>query len=50
MPISLYKNNKGYFYRWGSGKRYYFNNPIEEKKAYNKALKQGRAIVISRKK
>jgi len=46
MPIHKGTDTQGYFYQWGNQKKYYYN-PLyitSEKKAYNLALRQARAI------
>jgi hypothetical protein len=51
MPIRAGSNKKGLFYRWGTrGTKYYFDpySKRSVKAAYNKALKQGVAISISK--
>lgn len=53
MPIRAGSNKKGLFYRWGAkGKQYYFDpwSKRSIRAAYNKALKQGVAISISKRK
>jgi hypothetical protein len=48
MPIKLHKQGNRYYYQYGTtGHKYYFTTPIGAKRAYNKALKQTRAIKIS---
>lgn len=44
MPIHRGKDNKGYYYQWGNGKKYYFNNEAERRKAKYRAIIQGYAI------
>lgn len=51
MPIHKGKDNKGYYYMYGStGKKYYYDpkDKKSEKRAYDKALKQEAAIRISK--
>lgn len=51
MPIINSKDNKGYFYQFGlTGKKYYYSpvNKESQIKAYNKCLKQSRAIEYSK--
>ncbi len=49
MPIYQRKDKYGKYYQFGSrGKKYYFGSCSKSKKrAYNKALRQGRAIKAS---
>jgi len=45
MPIQLKEDKKGFYYQWGNhGAKYYFNSLKIEEIAYNKALRQQRAI------
>jgi hypothetical protein len=46
MPIHEGTDNKGKFYQWGNQKKYYFNTEIGKKRAYEKALKQSKAIKL----
>lgn len=51
MPVMLGKDKSGSFARWGvKGKKYYYipNNKVSRESAKLKALKQGRAIWVSR--
>ena len=51
MPIHQDKDLKGFFYQFGlTGKKYYYIpvNPQSKQNAYNKALKQSRAIEYSK--
>ena len=50
MPIRRRRNNHGSYYQWGKkGKKYYFRsgNEKSKRKAYMKAVRQGRAIMLS---
>lgn len=50
MPLNKGYDKKGYFYRWGEQKKYYYN-PNSQKsatEAAKKALRQGRAIGYSK--
>lgn len=49
MPIHTGKDKNGYYFQWGNQKKYYFNpyNGQSEKKAYENAIKQARAIYSS---
>lgn len=46
MPVRRGKDSKGSFYRWGSGKKYYYKTGSDSsrKKAKKKAAIQGHAI------
>jgi hypothetical protein len=46
MPIHRGRDSKGYYYQWGSQKKYYYipGNIQSREKAYNKAVKQAQAI------
>ena len=45
MPIILSKDKKGEYYSYGiSGKKYHFKTESGKKRAYNKCLRQMRAI------
>jgi hypothetical protein len=51
MPVMSGTDKFGSFYRWGvKGKKYYYipNNKVSRESAKLKALKQGRAIWVSR--
>jgi hypothetical protein len=49
MPVNLGKDTKGKFYRYGTtGAKYYFTGPITQKRAYELAARQGRAIQASK--
>lgn len=51
MPVNLSRDKLGTFARWGKmGKKYYYipNNKVSRESAKLKALKQGRAIWVSR--
>lgn len=51
MPIYCDHDKNGYYFRYGThGKKYYFNpmSQISIKRAYNKALKQTRAIHVNK--
>ena len=51
MPVTQGFDHNGIFYRWGTqGKKYYYTNTntSTQLKAYEKALRQGRAIAITR--
>lgn len=49
MPIALHEDKKGYYYQFGdTGAKYYFNSVSGETRAYNKVLKQSRAIEWSK--
>lgn len=48
MPVNRGYDLKGHFYQWGSkGKRYYYvmGQADSMKQAYNKAMRQGKAII-----
>ncbi len=49
MPIKSGKNKNGPYYQWGSATKYYYNANSAKSKttAYNKAVKQARAIFAS---
>lgn len=49
MPIHKGYDNKKhkYYYQWGNQKKYYFTNQQNEIIAYNKAVRQARAIYYS---
>lgn len=47
MPIHLSQDKNGYYYAWGNQHKYYFNTPNEEQQAYNKVIKQMKAIYSS---
>lgn len=54
MPIfcGIDDKTRKHYYQWGeNGKKYYYslNSSSSRTRAYNKALKQGRAISISKK-
>jgi YHS domain-containing protein len=50
MPIIKSKDKKGKFYKYGkTGKKYYYCNEKERKKAMQKAIKQGYAIEQNKK-
>ena len=45
MPIHLLKDSKGEYYIYGTdNKKYYFKTEAGKKRAYNKCLRQMRAI------
>lgn len=45
MPIKLHTEGNRNYYQYGTtGHKYYFSTPIDAQRAYNKALKQTRAI------
>jgi len=50
MPLINGKDSKGYYYAFGSGKRYYYiaGDPETHEASKQKALKQGRAIERSK--
>ena len=50
MPVKRGEDKKSPYYQWGdSGKKYRYisGNERSRQKAYKKALKQGRAILVS---
>lgn len=48
MPIHERKDKSGKYYQWGErGKKYYFKKEGGKGKAYDKALKQAKAIYAS---
>lgn len=47
MPIRRGKDKYGSYFRYGNQKKYYFDNKVDMKLAYQKALKQTRAIKAS---
>lgn len=49
MPIHLGKDINGHYYQWGTKTKYYFepNNEDSQIKAYNRAVKQMKAIYSS---
>lgn len=51
MPVERGKDSKGAYYRWGDkGKKYYYQagNVLSRTRSYQQALKQGRAIAVSK--
>lgn len=45
MPVRLKKDSIGHYFQYGNtGKKYRFKTKIQLKKAYEKAIKQERAI------
>jgi hypothetical protein len=44
MPVKPGHDSHGKFYRWGSGKKYYYKTKRGAMLAKRKAAKQGRAI------
>ncbi len=51
MSVKLKRDKKGFYYQWGSQKKYYFDIFSSESslKAFNKAKKQEKAIETNRK-
>ena len=50
MPVKRKEDKRGPYYQWGnSGKKYRYisGNERSRQKAYRKALKQGKAIILS---
>lgn len=50
MPLYNLVDERGHFYQWGQGKRYYYDptNKRSQVRAKNKALMQAKAIEASK--
>jgi hypothetical protein len=51
MPVQRGRDSQGPYYKWGNrGHHYYYlaGNKRSRERAYNRALKQGRAILVRR--
>lgn len=49
MPVTVGRDSKGSYYKWGTKGKHYYYNPMNEasrKKARRKAIKQGIAIKL----